>query len=321
MTTSSSARWTDAIIDELDERLRRAPRLDEHRWSECAAIAARYKDGVSAWEALAANGYVPESWIADPSRWFTLPSQFYRRKRALEWVDPSMVTKVRFGLGYEVRAASSPVDRAWAAMIAAMAPILAEVEALAIESMHRARTLWISSKPKPTPNAPPSIITWTPRARSSEPVIPWITTARASTWYFTAYGKRGSNLPALPPHLEDAIAERIGTAAEWDISRILGVLQARGFDRATVNAIAGLYLGSRVFRALREVAGDTAIALTDSAYVKDIVVPPRSEVIDPIEPFISVIERGCRLVTAMGDGIALSTPVPRAIETPKRARP
>lgn len=308
------------IIEELFERLSRTRAAREQRWNDCAEIARRNQDGVSAWEALSANGYVPESWLTASRRWFTIPSQFYRRKRALEWVDPSLVQTVTFGAGYLVRAAHGPIDRSWAALLASMAPTVIEVEALAIEAITRARTLWVSSKPRIIAPTPVSTVVWTQRGSDRAPSVACIDAVRATSWYFTVYGTRASSMPTLPKRVEAAIVDRIGRATEWNVATIIDALASRGARQASLGRIVGNFLTSRVFRALREVASNEPIALTDSPYVKDIIVPAREDVVDPFDPYCGVLERGCEIVLEMGQGITLSTPIAPSIEPPKKKR-
>jgi len=47
--------------------------------------------------------------------------------------------------------------------------------------------------------------------------------------------------------------------------------------------------------------------------VKNVVLPARRDAVDTLEPLLGVIERGCRIETVMGSGMALGTPPPRAL--------
>jgi hypothetical protein len=305
----------DAIVEDISTFLAAMLPQRLERWAECARIANRHLDGISAWEALSANGYVPQEWVSDASRWFALPRQFYRRKRALEWVDPSLVKPVTIGTGFQVRAAPSPIDRSWAAMLAAMGPALIEAEALAREFV--VRSAGLTSAPPSAQRAqiaPPSTTVWFARARRRPATSQALELAlRSVGYYWRAFDATIANLvdqPCFSAPLRDALSDRLGPPSNWSGVTLEAKLIQRGFDRQSISVVQGAYAAHRMLRALRETAPDAPTIVSSPRNSRSFTMPARSQIADPFEPWLALLARGVHLCVEHPSAVALSTQLP-----------
>ncbi len=302
----------DAIVEDISTYLAAMLPQKLERWAECARIANRHIDGVSAWEALSANGYVPQEWVSDASRWFALPRQFYRRKRALEWVDPSLVKPVTIGTGFQVRAAPAPIDRSWAAMLAAMGPTLIEAEALAREFV--VRSAGMTSAPPSAQIAqiaPPSTTVWVARARRRPATSAALEFAlRGASYYWRAFDVLLADLPRFSEPLREALSDQLGPPSNWSGVTLEEKLVQRGFDRQAISVVQRAYAAHRMLRALRETAPDAPTVVSSPRNTWSFTMPARSQIADPFEPWLALLARGVHLCVEHPSAVALSTQLP-----------
>jgi hypothetical protein len=307
----------DAIVEDISTYLAAMLPQKLERWAECARIANRHLDGVSAWEALSANGYVPQEWVSDASRWFALPRQFYRRKRALECVDPSLVKPVSIGTGFQVRAAPAPIDRSWAAMLAAMGSTLIEAEALAREFVVRSAALSVIAPPiaQRAPSAPPSTTVWVARARRRPATSHSIELAlRSASYYWRAFDVLLADLPRFSEPLREALSDRLGPPSNWSGVTLEAKLVQRGFDGQAINVVQRAYAAHRMLRALRETAPDEPTVVSSPRNTWSFTMPARSQIADPFEPWLALLARGVHLCVEHPAAVVLSTQLPPSQE-------
>jgi hypothetical protein len=306
-----------ALIDDVIARARAVIERPIDRWDECAEVALRHPDGPSAWEALCANGLVPEAWLCDPARWFALPRQHYRRARAAKSLDPALVTTVSFGGLGSLRATPMPTDRGWAALLAATAPAVAEAEALALTVARLAapaRPLRDDNAPEDSSprtvwrhggiNREPDTQRWplsTPRllgsVRGGLDSLPWLRqlTAEKRDTFTAAFGA-------------------IGRIAEWTlVQRVLGTGALESLAPALFTAMKA----DAMIEALRLIAEDTPQDFFSRSPWDTMCIPARDALTNPFAPLVALLATGHQLsLTHPNGSVALST----RIAPPLRAR-
>ncbi len=301
----------EVVIEECYRLLSKlnAPTLD--RWDECAAVTARHADGPSAWEALVANGLVAESWLSDSGRWFGLPTQFYRRKRALDAIESPRVQLVSLDATFQSKATTAPLDRQWATMLAAMGPTLGEVESLARECVARSRALLtaIYGRPAVAEFAPTTTL-WRGLSRRRIPLFTAI--EAALKWTDRTLQLRA----ALPPAIGDAIRAVFGTASSPMQEQFVSIIVNGGRDRAQAAVIVRLLCASKLLQTLVRVGPESRTAFSGPS-LADALIPARASLCDPFEPLLAIIERGCALRAVFAHSIVVSTPAPPPIRRKK----
>jgi hypothetical protein len=290
-------------------RARRATTVRAEQLDACLRIATRYPNGVAAWEALSANGFVPEAWLSESHRWFGLPKQFYRRKRALIDVDPSLLEKVSLGAGFTTRAARAPIEVRWAALLAAMARSLIEAESLARECRRRLsawsdRAVVIEGGAK---------VVWLARRyQTQRDPIASIEMFERSLWVLRASLAQSPSAPTMPAPMREELAASL----DGDYASLVALVnRLQAAPRRTPNAAvaAGLFsseANSRFVRALERVAGEEPTPFGPSRYYPSYVLPARARIKDPFEPWIAIADLGVRWIAETPEGIALTTPTP-----------
>lgn len=167
----STREAVDAQVERLGAVWQRYRRPQPARRAEAAEVARRYRDPRAAWEALSVHGLLPEAWVQSPERWFELPHQFYRRKRAVEALGGGAVATFELGRLGHARAAQVPMAHAWAVALAADFAAVTLAETLAREFAERLRA-W-----QPAASDPPRARTVVWRAaRKPRPETPQVHT-------------------------------------------------------------------------------------------------------------------------------------------------
>lgn len=295
-------------LELVADRAKSALTVRAEQLDECLRIATRYSNGIAAWEALCANGRVPTAWLSDERRRFGLPTQFYRRKRALADLDPSIVEKFTLGLGFATRAAYAPVDVRWAAVLASMASSLVEAESLARESFRRANA-WFGEGASITVG--PNVL-WLAR-RDRERREPVFSIKRHMTaMMLMRYAFSSSpDAPKPPPSMRG----RIPPEVDREFNRLEELSRRAqsyrdGISRPTAATLFSLDARSLWVRALKAIAADTPTVFTPARYYTSVELPPKSQIEDPYEPLIKIYELGVRWIAEAPEGIALTTPTP-----------
>lgn len=289
--------------------LQTAAAKNVERLDEALRIATRHSNGVAAWEALCANGFLPPAWLSDEHRWFGLPRQFYRRKRALAEVDPSLVGRVTFGAGLSTRAARAPIDVRWAAALAAMTPALIEAESMARECVRRANA-WFT--PNPSFDVGPNVL--------------WLSRRCGVGWEFPPSLKRVNTLvmtlryaltsraeaPKFPRPLAEAIEREVGDDLKQiaDVSRTAPLVLRGGLPNFEAGYLFSLEASSRFVRALARVAGEKPTPIEGSRVISGVVLPARSQIEDPYEPFLVLAKNAIRWTVEAREGVVLTTITP-----------